>query len=324
MKKIFLAQSSFVFVFTFVAGVYGAQVGPQKFQEYLNSGVSVSGFTDGALTYQDRIDLIRRGIKGGANFGEVSKETFSSFFHHCYSKQKEFLDAKDYAKFKNRMRKKAGFSIKNHHMYQLTYFCRHGNLLGVWVELAHQKHLIMEIFRDDLDILVEANWDYYKTLYGKRWVEYNGSKKYFASAWWYEQILLAAARRNDLVIAYWCTLHGADINKIADLENNSPLIESAGWGSDAVLRLLIDNNADVDVTSKHSKRTALHAACNWNKLSSVKILVQAKAKSCKDVKGLTPYQLRKERVSKDRKSKKSSMEKDEILSYLEQKNYDTD
>lgn len=334
-EKIIILKSSFFILLSFTASMYGALQNPEDFQSYLRAGISAEGRlqNDEELDIDQRLTLINQGMYGGANFGELKIGDFQFFQGKYYTKTQEYLDALRYAEYKNKMRRDDGKKTINKLVYKLRYFCRKGNLLGVWVMLSSDQSKIFEISTDskdtqDIDLLIDQNWSYYEALYGDLWKEYDGDDEYHASTGWYNRVLFTASRKNDLVIAYWCFKHGADINvSLASLANenkNTPTIEAAGWGSVIVLNFLIKCGANVNAKSTHSGRTALHAAARWGQLESAKILLDAGIKNSKDRAKLTAYALTKQKFRSliRQNSAPSYRDYHNILEFLKQRNFE--
>ena len=69
---------------------------------------------------------------------------------------------------------------------------------------------------------------------------------------------------------------GANVN-IVDINGMTPLIWAAGIGQPAVVRMLLDNGADLDVAEIHQKETALMRAARIGKPESLEMILKAGA-----------------------------------------------
>jgi len=88
--------------------------------------------------------------------------------------------------------------------------------------------------------------------------------------------LLYAASKNRLEIVNTLLAQGADINK-QDVLGQTPLHRSAGPGHDEVVKLIINSqDSIVDVQDRYGN-TALHYACEEERLITAKLLITAGA-----------------------------------------------
>jgi len=97
-----------------------------------------------------------------------------------------------------------------------------------------------------------------------------------------------AAAKGDLADIKRHLQKGADVN-IKDDNDWTPLLYSAFYGKQDVVKFLISKGADVNVTSRNTGWTPLHVAADKGHLEVVKILVSAGANvNAKDILGMTP------------------------------------
>ena len=90
---------------------------------------------------------------------------------------------------------------------------------------------------------------------------------------------------NKLLIA------GADINGLSQ-RSESALFVAAAKGQLEAVQLLLDKNANAELSCGYKRRTALHEACAWFKVDTVHCLLQNGAKvDCLDESACTPLHL---------------------------------
>ena len=81
---------------------------------------------------------------------------------------------------------------------------------------------------------------------------------------------------------------GTDINKKDQMSGSTPLITAATFGKPAIVKALIDANADLGIKNNDGS-TALHVAAFFCRIEIVQMLIDAKAdKTIKNSYGATP------------------------------------
>lgn len=81
---------------------------------------------------------------------------------------------------------------------------------------------------------------------------------------------------------------GTDINMKDQISGSTPLISAATFGKPAIVKALMDANADLNLKNNEGS-TALHAAAFFCRVEIVQMLIDAKAdKTIKNNYGLTP------------------------------------
>lgn len=81
---------------------------------------------------------------------------------------------------------------------------------------------------------------------------------------------------------------GTDINKKEQMSGSTPLISAATFGKTAIVKALIDANADLSIKNNEGA-TALHIAAFFCRVEIVQLLIDAKAdKTVKNNFGATP------------------------------------
>ena len=89
----------------------------------------------------------------------------------------------------------------------------------------------------------------------------------------------------------WHFVSGADVNKADDF-GRTPLHVAASADYSEMVRFLIDNGADIELTTKGEKQTPLHFAAKNEAPQSVKILLAYGAETeVRDYKQRTPLQV---------------------------------
>jgi len=85
------------------------------------------------------------------------------------------------------------------------------------------------------------------------------------------------AKTSDAAMARWLIAHGADVNASRD-DGQTVLMEQAAAGNAAIVRILVNSGAKLDVVSSKWHTTALQRALDAEKLDVVRILRDAGAK----------------------------------------------
>jgi ankyrin repeat protein len=81
---------------------------------------------------------------------------------------------------------------------------------------------------------------------------------------------------------------GTDINKKEQMSGSTPLISAVTFGKTAIVKALIDANADISIKNNEGA-TALHTAAFFGRIEIVQLLIDAKAdKTVKNNFGVTP------------------------------------
>jgi ankyrin repeat protein len=81
---------------------------------------------------------------------------------------------------------------------------------------------------------------------------------------------------------------GTDINRKEQMSGSTPLISAATFGKTAIVKALIDANADLSIKNNEGA-TALHTAAFFCRVEIVQLLIDAKAdKTIKNNFGVTP------------------------------------
>jgi ankyrin repeat protein len=88
--------------------------------------------------------------------------------------------------------------------------------------------------------------------------------------------LMVACEEADLPIIQDLIARGATVNTFNDY-GNSPLILAAFYGRDDIVQELLNHGALIDAMSPQGTWTALMAACHQNRLSTVRLLLDAGA-----------------------------------------------
>lgn len=88
--------------------------------------------------------------------------------------------------------------------------------------------------------------------------------------------LMVACEEADLPIVQDLITRGATVNAFNDY-GNSPLILAAFYGRDDIVQELLNHGALIDAMSPQGTWTALMAACHQNRLSTVRLLLDAGA-----------------------------------------------
>ncbi len=97
-----------------------------------------------------------------------------------------------------------------------------------------------------------------------------------------------AIMSNQLDIVKQHIAAGTDINKKEQMSGSTPLISAATFGKTAIVKALIDANADLSIKNNDGA-TALHTAAFFCRTEIVQMLIDAKAdKTVKNSFGMTP------------------------------------